>query len=104
MTDVVIAELTKPTDSFLLGSLQEVDTNIMDASEDDQLAAAIAASMEGNNDASDEDEMEQVEDVMDQEEKYGAETAQEPVVTLTPEPDGTALSNVLYNPTLLLTV
>ena len=67
----------------------------MDASEDDQLAAAIAASMEGNNDVSDEDEMEQVEDIMDQEEKYGVETAQEPVVALTPEPDGTAVSSVL---------
>lgn len=67
----------------------------MDASEDDQLAAAIAASMEGNNDVSDEEEMEQVEDIMDQEEKYGVETAQEPVVALTPEPDGTAVSSVL---------
>uniref|UniRef100_M4BXY9 UBX domain-containing protein n=1 Tax=Hyaloperonospora arabidopsidis (strain Emoy2) TaxID=559515 RepID=M4BXY9_HYAAE len=77
-------------DDTLAGEKKEVDTNIMDASEDDQLAAAIAASMEGNNDASDEDEMEQVEDVMDQEEKYGEETAQEPVVTLTPEPDAGA--------------
>uniref|UniRef100_A0AAV1V8I3 UBX domain-containing protein n=1 Tax=Peronospora matthiolae TaxID=2874970 RepID=A0AAV1V8I3_9STRA len=77
-------------DESLAEEKKEIHTTIMDASEDDQLAAAIAASMEGNNDASDEDEMEQVEDVIDQEEKYGTETAQESVVTLTPEPDAGA--------------
>lgn len=76
----------------------------MDASEEDQLAAAIAASMEGNNDFSDEDEMEQVEDVMDQEEKDGENTAQEPVVTLKPEPDGTACRTSISILFLLLTV
>lgn len=84
--DAVWLTENKPT-FFLLGSLQEADTNIMDASEDDQLAAAIAASMEGKHGASDEDEM-------DEEEKYGEEMAQEPIVALAPEPDGTAWSDV----------
>lgn len=96
---MVVGSVLETNQHFLsLGSLQEAGTSIMDASEDDQLAAAIAASMEGNNDVSDEDEMKQVEDIMDQEEKYGVETTQEPVVTLTPEPDGTAVSRVLLQP------
>jgi hypothetical protein len=68
--------------------MQEAEPSIMDASEDDQLAAAIAASMQGNNDGeSDEGEMKQAED--HQEEKREEEKAQEPVVALTPEPEGT---------------
>ncbi|CAH0484537.1 unnamed protein product [Peronospora farinosa] len=66
---------------------KEVDTNIMDASEDDQLAAAIAASMQGNNGDSDEGEMKQTADALDHEKKHEEETIQEPVVALTPEPD-----------------
>ncbi|RMX68243.1 hypothetical protein KXD40_007219 [Peronospora effusa] len=76
-------ECTKP----FLDSLQEADTNIMDASEDDQLAAAIAASMQGNNGDSDEGEMKQTADALDHENKHEEETIQEPVVALTPEPD-----------------
>ncbi|CAI5713567.1 unnamed protein product [Peronospora effusa] len=66
---------------------KEADTNIMDASEDDQLAAAIAASMQGNNGDSDEGEMKQTADALDHENKHEEETIQEPVVALTPEPD-----------------
>ncbi|CAI5731215.1 unnamed protein product [Peronospora destructor] len=73
---------------------KEADTNIMDASEDDQLAAAIAASMQGNNGDSDEGEMKQTEDaIIHYETKHEEETVQEPVVTLTPEPDA-GLPNV----------
>ncbi|GMF35735.1 unnamed protein product [Phytophthora lilii] len=59
----------------------------MDASEDDQLAAAIAASMQDNNDETSEAEVKQTE--IDQEEKHEDEKAQEPVVALAAEPDGT---------------
>lgn len=69
----------------------------MDASEDDQLAAAIAASMQGNNGDSDEGEMKQAEDVMDQEKKHEEEKAQEPVVALTPEPDGTTVYDAVFS-------
>lgn len=61
---------------------EEVKTDPMDASEDDQLAAAIAASMQDNDISG---EAEQSEDAMEQEEK-----AQEPVVALAPEPDAGA--------------
>ncbi|RLN75567.1 hypothetical protein BBJ28_00012839 [Nothophytophthora sp. Chile5] len=63
---------------------QEAEPSIMDASEDDQLAAAIAASMQGNDD--DDEGQETKRDHEDPEE----EKAEEPVVPLAPEPaDGT---------------
>ncbi|CAH0474903.1 unnamed protein product [Peronospora belbahrii] len=71
---------------------KEGDSNIMDASEDDQLAAAIAASMQGNNGGSDEGEMKHSEDAMDLEDKHEEETVQEPFVALTPEPDAGSAS------------
>ncbi|KUF90794.1 C-factor [Phytophthora nicotianae] len=63
---------------------QEAEPDIMDASEDDQLAAAIAASMQNGG-----GETKQDGNAMEQEEKNDEEKAQEPVVDLTPEPDGT---------------
>lgn len=66
---------------------KEAEPNIMDASEDDQLAAAIAASMQGNNDDSDECETKQAEADVHQREKHEEEKVQEPVVALNPEPD-----------------
>ena len=59
----------------------------MNASEDDQLAAAITASMQGNHGDNDEGEMKQAEGAT-----YHEETVQEPFVTLTPEPDGNCMS------------
>ncbi|KAL4150918.1 hypothetical protein PRNP1_010307 [Phytophthora ramorum] len=69
---------------------KEAEPSIMDASEDDRLAAAIAASMQGNIDESDEGETKQAEEDMGQEEEQEEEKAQEPVVALTPEPDAGA--------------
>ena len=85
--------------TVLLYLPQEAEINIMDASEDDQLAAAIAASMQGHNGDSDEGEMKQTEDAIDYENKHEEETVQESVVTLTPEPDGNyCMSNTPYYP------
>ncbi|KAF1775968.1 Ubiquitin-related domain [Phytophthora cactorum] len=64
---------------------KEAEPNIMDASEDDQLAAAIAASMQNG-----EGETMQTEGDMEQEEKNEEEKAQEPVVELAPEPEAGA--------------
>ncbi|KAG3111121.1 hypothetical protein PI124_g11056 [Phytophthora idaei] len=66
---------------------KEAEPNIMDASEDDQLAAAIAASMQNG-----EGETMQTEADMEQEEKNEEEKAQEPVVELAPEPEAGAPS------------
>uniref|UniRef100_H3H367 UBX domain-containing protein n=1 Tax=Phytophthora ramorum TaxID=164328 RepID=H3H367_PHYRM len=76
---------------------KEAEPSIMDASEDDQLAAAIAASMQGNIDESDEGETKQAEEGMGQEEEQEEEKAQEPVVALTPEPDGIVCRWVLLS-------
>ncbi|KAG2503023.1 hypothetical protein JM16_009139 [Phytophthora kernoviae] len=63
---------------------KEAEPNIMDASEDDQLAAAIAASMQGN---SDEGETKHCDDDMEEKEGKEEEMAQEPIVALSPEPE-----------------
>ncbi|EEY59328.1 uncharacterized protein PITG_11323 [Phytophthora infestans T30-4] len=64
---------------------KEAEPSIMDASEDDQLAAAIAASLQNG-----EGETKRNEDDMEQEEEGQEEKTQEPVVELTPEPDASA--------------
>ncbi|ETI31732.1 hypothetical protein, variant 1 [Phytophthora nicotianae CJ01A1] len=65
--------------------IKKAEPDIMDASEDDQLAAAIAASMQNGG-----GETKQDGNAMEQEEKNDEEKAQEPVVDLTPEPDAGA--------------
>ncbi|KAG7387819.1 UBX domain-containing protein 7, partial [Phytophthora boehmeriae] len=60
---------------------EAVEPNIMDASEDDQVAAAIAASMQNN---SDEGEANHYADIMEEKDE---EQAQEPIVALSPEPE-----------------
>ncbi|KAK1946379.1 Plant UBX domain-containing protein 7 [Phytophthora citrophthora] len=62
----------------------KAEPDIMDASEDDQLAAAIAASMQGSNADDDEGEMKEDDQALE------GEKAQEAVVELAPEPDAGA--------------